>query len=336
VAVDLVIFLGTMAIYYGVYLILALSLNLEYGFAGQPDFGKVFFFSIGAYASGMVVAELLSYVGSIPGDIFSPAAATLRGEYAMSNPVGMGLVFVVAIVVSMVVGGIFGYLASYPAIRLRADYLAITLLLTAVISMNFVLSTPSIAGGANGLGGIPNPFSWLGNGHLIVISYAVLVLGIGFFLFWLLERAVNSPYGRLLKSIRDDEAVAKSFGKITPRRKAQVLVIASAIAALSGALYTFFINYEYAGSFTFVWTANAWIMIVLGGVGNNRGALLGAFILAFLDSTTSLAVALVNVPSFEISYGRNLVVAVVLILMLVFRPKGIIPEKPLRIPFQED
>lgn len=331
-AIDLAIFFGTMAVYFGVYLILALSLNLEYGFAGQPDFGKVFFFSLGAYASGALVAELISVLGNIPGDIFSAATANLRAEYAVSNPAGMWLVFIIAIVVSMVIGGVFGYLASYPAIRLRADYLAITLLLTATISENFVLSTPGIAGGANGLGGIPSPFSWLTNGRLAIGAYAALVLAIGVAIYFLLERLLNSPYGRKLKSIRDDEAVAKSFGKVTPRIKAQVLVIASAIAALSGALYTFFTNYEFAGSFTFVWTANAWIMIVLGGVGNNRGALLGAFILAALDSTTSLAIVMINIPSYELSYARNMIVAAVLILMLVFRPKGILPERPLKMP----
>ncbi len=76
-------------------------------------------------------------------------------------------------------------------------------------------------------------------------------------------------------------------------------------------------------------------MVVLGGVGNNRGALLGAFVLAFLDSSTSLVTVLVNVPSAEISYLRNMVVALLLIFMLVFRPKGIIPERPLRIPFKK-
>ncbi len=244
-ALDWVIFLGTMAIYYGVYLILALSLNLEYGFAGQPDFGKVFFFSLGAYASGAVVASLLSYLGNISGNIFSLGTAGLRSEYAASHPAAIISVFAIAIAASMIVGGLFGYLASYPALRLRADYLAIMLLLTAQISENFALSYPNLAGGANGLGGIANPFAWIGNGHLLIASYAALVLGIGFVLFLVLERTLNSPYGRLLKAVRDDEDIAKSFGKVTPRTKAQVLIIASAIAALSGSLYTFFISYEY-------------------------------------------------------------------------------------------
>jgi branched-chain amino acid transport system permease protein len=324
-----------MSIYYGVYLILALSLNLEYGFAGQPNFGKVFFFSLGAYASGAIVASFLSYLGDLPGSIFSPAGVSLRNEYAVSNPTAAIFVFVAAVLISLLVGGIFGYLASYPALRLRSDYLAITLLLTGEISRNLVLSYPNIAGGANGLGGIPNPLIWLGNGHSITVTYAALVLGIAILLFWLTERTLNSPYGRMLKAIRDDELVAKSFGKVVPSRKAQVLIVASAMSALAGALYTFFISYENAGSFTTVWTINAWIMVILGGVANNRGALLGAFLLTALDSTSSLVVALIGVyPGFEISYLRNMVVATLLILIMVFRPKGIVPEKPLRIRFR--
>jgi branched-chain amino acid transport system permease protein len=175
----------------------------------------------------------------------------------------------------------------------------------------------------------------LGNGHSITLAYAALVLSFAVLLFGVTDRTVNSPFGRLLKAIRDDELVAKSFGKVVPTRKAQVLIVASAMSALAGALYTFFIGYENAASFTTVWTINAWIMVILGGMANNRGALLGAFLLTAMDSTSSLVVALVGVyPGFEISYLRNMVVAALVILVMVFRPKGLFPEKPLRIPFR--
>jgi len=336
VALNLTVFFGTMAVYYGVYLILALSLNLEAGFAGQPNFGKVFFFSLGAYATGIVVTNLLSYLGNIPGGIFSPGGVNLRTQYAASNPMAAVFVFVVACVASVIVGGLFGYLVSYPALRLRADYLAITLFMTAAISQNFVSSYPNIAGGANGLGGIPGPFVWLGNGELELAAYAALVLGIAFLLSLLLDRTLNSPYGRLLKAIRDDSTVAESFGKVTPSRKAQVLIIASGIAALAGALYTLFISFEAADSFVSTWTVDAWIMVILGGIANNRGALLGAFVLTILDSTSMLILAVVgSSQGFVLVYLRYMIVALLLLLVLLFRPKGIIPEEPLKIPFQK-
>ena len=335
-ALNLTVFFGTMAVYYGVYLILALSLNLEAGFAGQPNFGKVFFFSLGAYATGIVVTNLLSYLGNIPGGIFSPGGVNLRTQYAASNPMAAVFVFVVACVASVIVGGLFGYLVSYPALRLRADYLAITLFMTAAISQNFVSSYPNIAGGANGLGGIPGPFVWLGNGELELAAYAALVLGIAFLLSLLLDRTLNSPYGRLLKAIRDDSTVAESFGKVTPSRKAQVLIIASGIAALAGALYTLFISFEAADSFVSTWTVDAWIMVILGGIANNRGALLGAFVLTILDSTSMLILAVVgSSQGFVLVYLRYMIVALLLLLVLLFRPKGIIPEEPLKIPFQK-
>jgi branched-chain amino acid transport system permease protein len=325
-----------MAVYYGVYLILALSLNLEAGFAGQPNFGKVFFFSLGAYASGIVVTNVLSYLGNIPEGIFSPVGINLRTQYARSNPAAAILVFVIACVASVSVGGLFGYLISFPLRRIRSDYLAITLFMTAAISQNFVVSYPNIAGGANGLGGIPGPFVWLNNGEYELAAYAALVLGVALLLYLLLDRTLNSPYGRLLKAIRDDVTAAESFGKVTPSRKTQLFVIASGIAALAGALYTLFINYEAAASFGSTWTVYAWIMIILGGIANNKGALLGAFVLTALDLTSMLVLALMgSSQGLVIIYLRYIIVALLLVVVLLFRPKGIIPEEPLRIRFQK-
>ncbi len=328
-ALNLLIFITSTLILYGVYLILAISLNLEYGFAGQPNFGKVFFFSVGAYATGILVATLTSYLAGFNGDIYSFAASTFRSDYATTHPLQTIGVFVLALVVSAIVGGLFGYLASYPALRLREDYLSITLLLIGEISRSFVRSTPVIAGGANGLGGIPNPFAWLNDGTAILATYAALVMGIAGFMYWYANRIAESPYGRMLKSMRDDENAAKSLGKVVPRLKGQILLVGSAMAGVAGCLYTFYLNYVTADSFITIWTINAWLMVILGGLANNKGAVVGALLLTVLQTSTQFGISALGIAaSAEANYLRYILVSVLLIVVLVFRPKGLIPERP--------
>ena len=328
-ALNLLIFITSTLVLYGVYMILAISLNLEYGFAGQPNFGKVFFFSVGAYATGILVATLVSFLAGFNGDIYSFAAATFRGTYAVGHPLETVGVFVIALVVSAIVGAIFGYLASYPALRLREDYLSITLLLIGEISRSFVRATPAIAGGANGLGGIPNPFAWLNDGTAILAAYAALVMGIAGFMYWYANRIAESPYGRMLKSMRDDEAAAKSLGKVVPRLKGQILLVGSAMAGVAGCLYTFYLNYVSADSFITIWTINAWLMVILGGLANNKGAVLGALLLTALQTSTQFGISALGIAaSAEMNYIRYIVISLLLIVVLVFRPKGLIPEQP--------
>jgi len=329
VALNLMILITSTLVLYGVYLILAISLNLEYGFAGQPNFGKVFFFSVGAYATGVLVATLISSLANFNGDIYSFAASTFRGEYAMTHPLQTIGVFVLALLVSVVVGAVFGYLASYPALRLRGDYLAITLLLLGEISRSFVRSTPSIAGGANGLGGIPNPFAWLKDGTAILAAYAILVMAIAGLVYWYANRLASAPYGRMLKSMRDDEDVSKSLGKVVPRLKGEILLVGSAMAGLAGSLYAFYVNYVSADSFITIWTINAWLMVILGGVANNKGAVVGALLLTALQTSTQFGISALGIAtSAQVNYLRYIGISILLIAVLVFRPKGLIPEKP--------
>lgn len=328
-AINLLIFITSTLVLYGVYLILAISLNLEYGFAGQPNFGKVFFFSVGAYATGVLVATLVSALANFNGDIYSFAASTFRSDYAITHPLQIIGVFVLALIVSILVGAAFGYLASYPALRLREDYLSITLLLLGEISRSFVRSTPSIAGGANGLGGIPNPFAWLNDGNAILAAYATLVMAIAGAVYWYANRLANAPYGRMLKSMRDDENASKSLGKVVPRMKGEILLVGSAMAGLAGCLYTFYLNYVSADSFITIWTINAWLMVILGGVANNKGAVVGALLLTALQTSTQFGISAFGIAaSAEVNYLRYIAISIILISVLVFRPKGLIPEKP--------
>lgn len=330
--------LTSIATYYGIYLILALSFNLEYGFAGQPNLGKVFFYSLGAYAAGILTAHVLTAMTGVVGiEFFSDVAADLRLGVATSNPPLIIVLFLVSLLLAAVIGGGCGFLASYPALRLRGDFLAIVLIAVGEVGRVFFRTYEPLTGGVYGLSGVPNPLVWLGDPLVMRALYALIVIGVAFAVYLFTQRLVNSPYGRVLKSVRDDELVSNTLGKKTPRVKGEVLIVGSAVAAMAGALYAFYVQTVLADDFIPMVSFTAIAMVILGGVANNRGVLLGALVLALLDRLTRASfLKLIGITiAFDISYLRYVTIGVLIVLILMFKPKGLIPEKPLKTPASE-
>jgi branched-chain amino acid transport system permease protein len=337
---DLLFLFTSIATIFGIYAILAVSLNLELGYAGQPNLGKVFFFSIGAYVAGILVANIVSALAGWSGEMFGAPAARARFEYATANPGIMLGLFISALALGSLAGGAFGYLASLPALRLRGDFLAITLIAVGEVSRVFVHAYEPLAGGAIGILGVPNPFAWVSGLGLPVTSqrlaYTAVVMGIAGVSFLYAERLTNAPFGRLLKAVRDDELVADVLGKRTRRVKGTVLVIGSAMAAAAGVLYAFHAQSIVAGDYIPQVTFLILAMVLLGGVANNRGALLGALVLTLVDRFTQppiLAIAGIfwTLP-IDLNYLRYIGIGLLLVLIMIFRPNGLIPEQPVRTP----
>jgi branched-chain amino acid transport system permease protein len=332
---DLLFLYTSIATLFGIYAILALSFNLEYGYAGQPNLGKVFFFSIGAYVAGILVAHGIAALSGYVGDLFTARAANDRLLYATANPGVILSVFVAALGLAAVAGAGFGILASYPALRLRGDFLAIVLIAVGEAGRVFARVYTPLAGGNIGIGGVPNPFVFLGD-RVARVSFSVLVLGIAFAALVLSERLSNSPFGRKLKSVRDDELASSVLGKKTPWTKAQVLAVGSGLAAVAGVLWAFWFQTVAADDFIPQLTFLVVAMVLLGGAANHRGVLLGAITMTLLDHVTrpSFYAILgfeVSLP-FDINYLRYIVIGLMIILILMFRPGGLIPEKPVRTP----
>lgn len=333
--VDLLFLATSIATIYGIYLILAISLNLEFGYAGQPNFGKVFFYSIGAYVAGILAAHVITGLAGFSGDLFSAPAANARLVYASANPAAVLGIFFGALVLAAVAGGAFGFLAAFPALRLRGDFLAIVLIAVGEVSRVFVHTYEPLAGGPIGIPGVPNPFTFVpDNGGRLV--YAGLVLGAALLAFLYAERLVNSPYGRLLKAVRDDELVANVLGKRTTRVKAEILVIGSGMAAVAGVLYAFYVQTVFADDFIPQVTFLLVGMVLLGGVANHRGAVVGALVLTMLDRLTRpsiFAILGINVDiPFDLNYARYAAIGMMMILVLRFRPEGLLPERPVATP----
>jgi len=333
VAVDFSFLLPLLATTFGIYLILALSFNLEYGYAGQPNLGKVFFYSIGAYVAGALTTHVLWALAGSPAGVpfMQGQGAVVRVAFARSNPGAILGLFVASLFAAALIGAGIGYLAAYPALRLRGDFLAIVLIAVGEAGRIFARNYEPLAGGVFGLPGVPNPFIWL-PARVDSAVYALLVLAIAAGMYLFAMRLSNCPFGRLLKSIRDDELAASVYGKDAPRAKGHVLAIGSGMAAVAGALYVFYVQQVYADDFIPLISFAAVTMVMLGGVANHKGTFVGAAFMTLVDLVTRpvfLAILGINWrPSFDTNYVRYLATGVIIILVLMFRPNGLLPEKP--------
>lgn len=308
-------------------------MNLEYGYGGQPNFGVVAFYAAGAYVAGNIANLVLLPLASGL-DPFMPEAVSMKMQAATQNPLLAVFFFILALASSALIVGVFGYLASYPALRLKEDFLAIVLLAFGEILRVIVRNYYPIAGGTIGLGGIPNPFVWIRDAQTIRLSYMILVLGFAGGSYIFAEKLCNSPYGRMLKAIRDDEEVASAFGKKVPWVRGQIMFIGSMLAGVAGALYAMYSGYVQADDFLPFKTFEIWVMVMVGGLANNKGAFFGAFVMTLVEKTLSIIsieLSLLHLP-FDPSYLRYVILGAIMIFVLLYKPSGIIPEGRVKTP----
>ncbi len=241
-----------LAILAGIYIILAVSLNLIIGFAGQVSLGHAAFYGIGAYASTLT---------------------------AMS----FNLPYPLLALLAMLAGGLCGLALGLPTLRLREDYLAIVTLGFGVI-IDLVIRNLDITGGPDGIVGIPYP-EILGLSFRGPYLYLVLVAAGVAFTLLLTYLLVNSYHGRALRAIRDHEITAQVMGINSPAYKVAVFALAAALAGLAGSLFAHYIkhiNYESFGLHASILIV---CMVVLGGMGSILGSVAGAVILTVLPET---------------------------------------------------
>jgi branched-chain amino acid transport system permease protein len=344
---DPIDLIATFAVFYGIYAILAISLNLEYGYAGQPNFGQVLFYGLGAFVAAIVGANLLPYfAGYAIGDICNVSTVyQLRLTIGSSDP-GVAIpVWMISLVIAMAIGGLFGLLLSYPAIRVKEEwYLSMILLIAGEAFVTVFQNTNQLACGIFGLDGFQNPFSFVLNSYsrssfastelgidLPTVIYALIILGFVGACYFVAQRLANSPYGRLLKSIRDDKVAAESLGKDVAKVRRQIMIIGSIMAGLAGGLYVYYIGVAVTDDYVPAVTFTIWVMMILGGYANNKGVLAGALFLTLLErGAVEISIAVENnFPGFNpnvLIYAEYAVEAVILILLLIYRPKGILPE----------
>ncbi len=356
------------------FALVALGLNLQWGFTGLINFGHVAFMTIGAYTT-----VLLSVAG-VP--------------------------ILVAVPVGMALGAILGLLVGLSTLRLREDYLAIVTIGVSEMLRLVAQNEEWLTKGSFGVQGFPLPLerfnpNLLGKLGMMAVFTAIALLGawrlwrwflaktpkpqidelgnaipladnrirpwmyqflFGFYLlfggtlyiygmgslwdynykaglmvlvliafvvvYWLLEQLIHSPWGRVLKAIREDEAVAKALGKNVFWYKLQSLMLGGAIASLSGAFYAWQLTAIYPDNFKPQLTFDTWTMVVLGGAANNAGVLLGSVIFCAYDAITRFVLPnLVPLDDARLGAFRIMVIGLLLMLLMVWRPQGILGKK---------
>lgn len=332
--VDPISLLISVVTFFSIYAIMALSLNLEYGVAGVPNFGKALFVSVGAYTAALLMTRLLPLLA---GQAFvQPCGATLaealqlRSQILRTMPVPALVYFAIALLVAAVVGAVMGWLFSAPALRLKEEwYLGLVLLVGSETIRIFVRSWDPLICGSNGISGIGQPFAWLPDARTRALAFALLSAAVAALCWWLAHRITHSPYGRLLKAVRENEVAAATLGKNVPRARGSVMMIGSAMAAVAGVLFVMNTGFASANDYTVALTLDVWVMIVLGGLGNMRGALIGALIVTLIDRFTSIFAIRLDMMGFdfEFSYLKGIAFGVLVLLMLRFRPEGLLPER---------
>jgi branched-chain amino acid transport system permease protein len=331
--IDLVATLIALLTFFGISALMAISLNLEYGLAGIPNFGKALFVSIGAYVTGITYTRLLPLLAgqeviNACGSTLGPALQ-LRSEIMKTQP-GVGLLNVlITLLIAALIGGLVGYFASYITLRLKEEwFLALVLLVGGETIRIFVRGYEPLICAHNGIAGIAQPFAWLDNPQARSIAFMMLVLVLVAVTYWYAERLVRSPFGRLLKAVRENDQVARSLGKDVARIRAQVMLIGSVIASVAGVLFALNLGFVNTNDYVVTLTLDVWVMAVLGGLGNNRGALLGALLITVLDRVTAIVAIQMNMSgiNLEFNFVRFILFGIILLLMLRYRPQGVLPE----------
>ena len=294
-------YLIAMAVTGCLYALMALGLNLTWGLAGMVNLGLVGFVAVGAYVSALLTVKF-------------------------------GLPITVGVAASAIAAALTGGIVALITARLRGDYLAIVTLGFAETIRITASNEIWLTNGTDGLSGIPGPYRGALSPelyNLVFLGIAAAVLAIT---FGLAESLAQAPFGRVLRAIRDDEQVAAVAGKPVTAFKIKAFALGSAALGIAGALYGHYTSYIAPDIFVPLLTLYVTLALLAGGRGNNRGAVIGGFVVVFLLESGRFVIPLV--PGLTAVQGaalREFLIAALLIVILRLRPGGLVPEPRLHV-----
>ncbi len=299
----------------GIFALLALGLNIQWGHTGLFNAGIAGFLAIGAYTAAILMTAPPPFPAYYPGHI---------GGFSQS--------FAVAALGAMAMSGLAGLLIAIPILRLRADYFAIATLALAEVIRLVLMNAESLTGGSLGVILIPRPFdAYIGGDREISdVALAILVVGLVLVVYAVLEYFTRSPWGRVLRGIREDEEATLALGKNVYWFRLQSFVLGCVVMGLAGAVLSTFLGVIGPAQFDPLSTFTIYVMVILGGSGNNRGVVLGAFLYYSFDWVSSRLKDIPQVPESvagQIPYLRLMIIGVILVLLVMYRPEGILREK---------
>lgn len=273
-----------------IYTVLSLSLNLPVGYTGLLSLAQAAFYGIGAYTATLLMMQA-------------------------------GINFFVAIVLAIILSAILSLLVSYPSIRLRGDYFILASLAFQVIIFTILYNWIDLTRGSYGIPGIPRP-ALFGTIFDSLPKFFTLSGGIAIGVLLITKRLYFSPFGLVLKAIREDELSAISIGKNVRKFKVLAFAINSGLAAIAGALYAVYVTYIDPTSFTLDESIFIFSIVMVGGSGNLRGPLIGTLLMILLPE----GLRFLGIPDSVAPNVRQIIYALVLIILMRFRPQGLAGE----------
>jgi len=274
----------------GIYVILSVSLNLIAGYTGALSIAHAAFYGVGAYVAALMALKL-----------HSP--------------------FLLNVVCAVFLCGLLGALVGIPSLRIRGDYFVIATFAFQVITFSVLNNWVSFTSGPMGLPGIPQPMifglkisSHLGFLLLIGLLCAITLL--------ITRQIVRSPFGRVLKTIREDEVLAQAAGKNVAKYKVLVFVVGAGMAAVAGVMYAYYISFIDPTSFTVMESIFILSIVIIGGAGSLWGPVVGAIVLVMLPE----ALRFIGLPSSIAANIRQMLYGGALVAFMMWRPQGLLGE----------
>ena len=324
--IGIINYLIGFAIMAMIYAIFALGLNVHWGFTGLFNIGIAGFFALGAYTAALLTSP--------PPDAAQFEDFIFGGNLAQLGLLGLGFDawFFLAIAAAAAVSGVVALIIGGLTLRLNDDYLSMATLGIAESVRLFFLNEKWAANGSKGLYRIPKFMGDLVAPENYDYLYVVVVLIILGILFVAVQRAVSSPWGRVLRAIREDEVTTAASGKNVFYFKLQSFVLGAMIMGVGGALFAHHIRFLSPLTFdpllaTFV----IWAMLMVGGSGNNVGAVVGAFVVWGVWAGTQFLPGVLGDPSF-----RLLMIGVLIVVIMLLRPAGLLGEWRRRVDRMSD
>jgi branched-chain amino acid transport system permease protein len=274
----------------GIYTILSVSLNLLVGYTGILSIAHAAFYGIGAY-----VAALMALKFHTP--------------------------FLVNLFLAIAAAGVFGALVGIPSLRLRDDYFVIATFAFQIITFSVLNNLVDFTGGPMGLPGIPQP-NILGYAVTSHVEFLVLVLLLGGATFWFTNKVVRSPFGRLLKAIREDEVFVKATGRNVSAAKIKVFIVSASLASIAGVIYATYITYIDPTSFTIMESIFIISIVIIGGSANLKGPVVGSVVLVALPELLRF----IGLPNAIAANIRQILYGALLVIFMLWRPQGFLGE----------
>ena len=269
----------------GIYLILAISLQLAMGFSGLLNLGHIAFYAIGAYISALLALA--------------------------------GLPWWICFLLAGIGAMLFGFLLAVPTNKLKGDYLALTTLAFTFVIYAITLNWTGLTRGPLGLPGIPKP-SLFGFAFSSNFSFLILVFVVALASYLIIRKITISPFGRVLQATRDDELATRVLGKNTFKIKSYSLGISAFFAGIAGSLYASYITFIDPSSFTLMQLIPIVAIVIIGGLASLKGTVIATIILVLLPEPLRF----IGFPSSIVGPARQMIYALLLLFILIKRPKG--------------